>query len=66
MEQIMGELLKVVIATIVSGVVLYVGIVNKLRSQMLLHDKQIAQPAWPSWRSASATSRLRAVLYQNL
>ena len=43
MEQLMGELLKVLIATIVSGVVLYVGIVNKLRSQMLLHDKQIAQ-----------------------
>lgn len=41
MEQMMGELVKVLIATIVSGVVLYVGIVNKLRSQMLVHEKQI-------------------------
>lgn len=41
MEQLMGELLKVLIATIVAGVVSYVGIINKLRSKMLLYEKQI-------------------------
>ena len=41
MEQLMGELLKVLIATIVSGVVLYIGIVNKLRSQNLLHEDRL-------------------------
>ena len=37
----MGELVKVLIATIVSGVVLYIGIVNKLRSQNLLHEDRL-------------------------
>lgn len=41
MEQVMGELLKVLIATIVSGVVLYIGIVNKLRSQNMLHEDRL-------------------------
>lgn len=39
----MGELLKVLIATIVSGVVLYIGIVNKLRSQISVHEEKIKQ-----------------------
>jgi len=42
MEQIMGELIKVLISTIVAGVVLYVGIVNKLRSDIALHKDKIA------------------------
>ena len=43
MEQVMGELVKVLIATIVSGLVLYIGIVNKLRSQLGIHESRIKQ-----------------------
>ena len=39
----MGELVKVLIATLVSGVVLYIGIVNKLRSQLGIHENRIKQ-----------------------
>ena len=41
MEQVMGKLLEVLITTIVAGVVSYVEIINKLRSKMLLYEKQI-------------------------
>ena len=43
MEQLMGELVKVLVATIVSGAVLYIGIVNKLRSQISVHDNRLKQ-----------------------
>lgn len=43
MEQMIGELVKVLIATIVSGVVLYIGIVNKLRAQLGIHENRIMQ-----------------------
>ena len=42
MEQLMGELVKVLVATIVSGAVLYIGIVNKLRSQISVHDNRLS------------------------
>ena len=43
MDQLMGELLKVLVATVVSGAVLYIGIVNKLRSQISVHDNRLKQ-----------------------
>ena len=43
MEQLMGELVKVLVATVVSGAVLYIGIVNKLRSQISVHDNRLKQ-----------------------
>jgi uncharacterized membrane protein (DUF106 family) len=43
MEQMMSELVKVLIATVVSGVVLYIGIVNKLRSQLGIDENRIKQ-----------------------
>lgn len=39
----MGELLKVLIATIVSGMVLYIGIINKLRSQNSVNENRLKQ-----------------------
>ena len=43
MEQMMGEFLKVLVATIVSGIALYIGIVNKLRSQISVHETRVKQ-----------------------
>lgn len=65
MEQIMGELLKVLIATIVSGVVLYIGIVNKLRSQISVHDeklKQLEENCKDAQRKFEETAKLMTVL----
>ena len=43
MEQIMSELVKILIATIVSGMVLYIGIINKLRSQNSVNENRLKQ-----------------------
>ena len=42
MEQMMGEFLKVLIATIVSGGVIYTRYVNKLRADIEVHKAEIA------------------------
>jgi len=65
MEQMMGEFLKVLIATLVSGVVLYIGIINKLRSQISVHDnrlKQLEDNCKDATRKFEETSRLMTVL----
>lgn len=61
----MSELLKVLIATVVSGVVLYIGIVNKLRSQLGIQEsriKQLEENCKEVTRHLEETSKLLTVL----
>ena len=61
----MGEFLKVLIATIVSGVVLYIGIVNKLRSQISVHEekiKKLEENCREAQRKFEETAKLMTVL----
>lgn len=61
----MGELVKVLIATLVSGVVLYIGIVNKLRSQLGIHEnriKQLEENCKEAQKRFEETSKLMTVL----
>ena len=65
MEQVMGELVKVLIATVVSGLVLYIGIVNKLRSQLGIHEsriKTLEEKCKEIQKRFDETSRLLTVL----
>ena len=65
MEQMMSELIKVLIATVVSGVVLYIGIVNKLRSQLGIHEnriKQLEENCKEATKRFEETSKLMTVL----
>lgn len=61
----MSELVKVLIATVVSGVVLYIGIVNKLRSQLGIQEsriKQLEENCKEVTRHLEETSKLLTVL----